>query len=192
MSEGDPVSDNHDDIRVNRGLERSHTVSHDRVDQARGWLRDRRHGSEGGAGVIWKCGKSVRDEGEQFVRKRKRCAGIDLAATTHEGTSQLECEKRIAGRSLMDATHQRARERNLESRLDHLVERANAERPDGQAFDPDGIERAVQVNRTRRHSLLQSPGQQKSDRFVTQAAHGEHERGGGRSVEPLHIINSDK
>ena len=192
MSEGDPVSDNHNDIRVNRGLERSHTVIHDRVDQTRGWLRDRRHGSESGARFIWKRGESVRDEGEQFLRKRQRCTGIDLAATTHDGTPQLEGEKRIATRRLMDAAHQRARERNLQSRLDHLVQCAHAERPHGQAFNPDGTKCAVEVERTRRPSLLQSPGEQKSDRLVTQAAHSECERGCGSSVEPLHIIHSDK
>ncbi len=115
MSKGDPVSYNHNDIRVNRGLERSHTLIHDRIDQTRGWLRDRRHGSESRARFIRKRGESFRDEGEQFLRKRQRRAGVDLAATTHHGTPQLEREKRIATRRLMDAAHQRARERNLQS-----------------------------------------------------------------------------
>ena len=33
MSKGDPVSHNHNDVRVNRGLERSHTLIHDCIDQ---------------------------------------------------------------------------------------------------------------------------------------------------------------
>jgi septal ring factor EnvC (AmiA/AmiB activator) len=192
MSKGDPVPDNHNDIRVNRGLERGHTIIHDRVDQTGGWLRDRRHGSQSGARFIWKRSESVRDEGEQFLRKRHRCSGIDLAAATHDGTPQLDAEKRIATRGLMDAAHQRTRERNPQSRLDHLVQCAHTERPHRQAFYPDGIDCAVEVKRTRRPSLLQPPGEQERDRLVTQAAHSERERRCGSSVEPLHIIHSDK
>ena len=79
--------------------------------------------------------------------------------------------KTDATRSLMNAAHQRARERNPQSRLDDLVQCAYAERPHRQAFSPDGIECAVEVKRTRRPSVLQPPGEQKSDRLVTSAAH---------------------
>jgi hypothetical protein len=183
MCECDPVSRDHNDVGVNRSLERSHTVIHDRVDQARGRSRESSHRGEGSARWISKSGESVRNEGEQLVRKRQRCAVIDLASTTHEGTPQLEGKKRIATRSLMNAAHQRARQRNPQSRSDHLVECTHAERPYGQAFNPDGIECAIEVDRTRRRpSLLQPPREQKSDRLFTQAPNSERERCCGRSV----------
>jgi hypothetical protein len=101
---------------------------------------DRRIGGEGRdqerlTRLDWEPRKPIGDDILQRPRTGKRIAGIDVSALVRHGAANLDCEERIAAGGLSDPPERRSQESKPKPRVDHLVERAEAERADPNSGD---------------------------------------------------------
>ncbi len=117
-------------------------------------------------------------------------AGSSRIAPLAHGASQLEREHRVPAGQLVDPPQLGPREDEVEPVAQEAVERAEAERGDPQPPQPLLPERAVEVERGGRASVLPQR-EQEGDALLAQAAQRELEDEGGGPVEPLEVVDRD-
>ncbi len=88
----------------------------------------------------------------------------------------------------MDASKDGTWERPVEPRAQHGLERAEAQRTEGEAVQPSGRERSIQSERERA-AFARSACEQDPDRLLSETANRERDGGGGRRIEPLHVVD---
>ena len=124
------------------------------------------------------------DEVLERVGYRQRLRGIERRPRI-ERPRQLEREEGIAARCIVQPQQGRTWESESEPVTDEALDRADAERPDGQSLDRSGKRR---LERRRRFAAA---GEEDPDRLAVKPPQRERERIRGRRIEPLDVVDRE-
>ncbi len=125
------------------------------------------------------------DEVLERVGYRQRLRGIERRPRV-ERPRQLEREEGIAARCIVQPQQGRTWESESEPVTDETLDRADAERPDGQSLDRPGKRR---LERRRR---LAAAGEEDPDRLAVEPPQRERERIRRRGIEPLDVVDREQ
>ena len=129
--------------------------------------------------------QSLADEVLERVGYRQRLRGIERRSHV-ERPRQLEREEGIAARCIVQPQQGRTWESESEPVTDETLDRADAERPDGQSLDHSGKRR---LERRRR---LAAAGEEDPDRLAVEPPQREREHIRRRRIEPLDVVDREQ
>jgi hypothetical protein len=120
------------------------------------------------------------DEGAEAVRHRQRRDGV-LYAAAFELARDLDRVERIAHRSFGDPNQDRPRKRPADDIADDAVKCCDGHRSDLDALGREPLELGRARTQREDHAHV----------LVVESSQGELERGGGRWVQPLEVVDRD-
>ena len=129
-----------------------------------------------------------RDELLQPPGHRQRLRRVAHRVLVAERPRELEGVHRVPARDLVQPEERRARHRPPELVAEDAVDRADAERPDADALDPVRAERLLDRGPP---VVLAEPARPDDEHVVAETPQREAERGLGRRVEPLQVVDRD-
>ena len=184
MSEPDHAVRALDHLRSDRRSERL-LVDSGRVHDLERWGAGHSHDEQRLPRLLRQRAQPLADEVLERVGYRQRLRGIERRPRV-ERSRQLEREEGIAARCIVQPQQGRTWESESEPVTDETLDRADAERPDGQSLDRSWKRR---LERRRR---LAAAGEEDPDRLAVEPPQRERERIRRRGIEPLDVVDREQ